>query len=522
MTVPGCRSTSRRSTAASLLRDLVEHRYETIGDEDRVRGPWRLQRFDRLAGDAGGDEGGGELVTYDDLREARGGPEGGPHRPVNVADSASEPGDEPRILAVGARCPHPPLERIVCLRTVTRDPVGVRGEKRPQTNELVEFHRETLDYHDACALARPEIDEACMAVAPSTSLPVDASLVEVSEVRACATSPCGAGSGAPNPPPVSSSAQGPSRTDPDARLREGIRRYEEHDYEGARAAFEDAYLALHSLDLLYNLARAELKSGHPVDALVHARQLFGSPLIAPAERSKAGRLLEEASHATGHIEVVAPAGARIDLDGNEFGRAPLADTIDVAPGEHSVTATVDGRTRAVKIEAVAGNAVLARFAIGEATPPTVGDPVTVPIAPTVATAVSPPFALAPATAAAPQAGSRARVLLPLVAGAVGVIAIGIGVEFGVISGEKQSDAAAFRTSHAQGFCVDQGSSDCTQYAAILNSQQQATDLSRGLVMGGGALAAGAIVTYLLWPRLRTEQAAWIAPAPGGVLAGGRF
>jgi hypothetical protein len=98
---------------------------------------------------------------------------------------------------------------------------------------------------------------------------------------------------------------------------------------------------------------------------------------------------------------------------------------------------------------------------------------------------------------------------------------------GLDSKGKENDAADFRSSHPQGFCANQSSSTCTQYASLLDSQQHATNVERGFLVAGGVLAVGAVVTYLVWPHPRLWEgsngaALWVAPAPGGAVLGGTF
>ena len=104
----------------------------------------------------------------------------------------------------------------------------------------------------------------------------------------------------------------------------------------------------------------------------------------------------------------------------------------------------------------------------------------------------------------------------------------MGVGLGLESKGKENDAASFRSSNPQGFCANASSSACTQYASLLNSQQNATDLEHGFLIGGGVLALGAVVTYLVWPHEHRSEGTgtgtglWVAPAPGGAVVGGTF
>jgi hypothetical protein len=321
-------------------------------------------------------------------------------------------------------------------------------------------------------------------------------------------------------PPAKGATADEARADAQKRLDEGLNRYAKGDYEGARLAFAQAYAVLTSIDLLYNLSRAEVKSGHPLEAIVHIRQMLRDPTATTEDKAKAQNLLDEANRFTGHIAVEAPDGAQIFLDHVDSGEAPIRDPYDVAPGKHVVEARGGGGARVVEVDAPAGDVVTTHFALAMGAPPTVSAPVPLP----------PPLP-EPSTAPAPATEERerhhdsaARVIVPVVLGAVGVIGLGVGIGLGVASQGKQNDATAFRADNPTGFCANQASASCLQYQSILTSQQQDTNLSRGMLIGGGVFVVAAAVTYLVWPRHHDHEgeksATWLVPVPGGV--GGSF
>lgn len=289
------------------------------------------------------------------------------------------------------------------------------------------------------------------------------------------------------------------------RLHEGLARYSKGDFDGARLAFEQAYTALPSIDLLYNLAYVELKSGHPLEALGHAHRLLHEPKATEADRAKAEKLLVEGNRVTGHVMVEGPAGAEIRIDHETCATAPTTEPCDVMPGTHVVELHMPARAaRTIEVEAQAGIIVTARFAV-EAAP-----------------VEAPPTPSAPFRPETPHRNSRARIIVPATLGGLGIAALAVGIGMGLASQGEETQAANFRASHAGGFCFDRTSTYCQQYAAILNSQQQDTNASRVLLVSGGVLAAASIVSYLAWPKPRTELRAWITPTLGGFVAGGTF
>ena len=170
-----------------------------------------------------------------------------------------------------------------------------------------------------------------------------------------------------------------ARADAQKRLSEGLDRYGRGDYDGARLAFQQAYAVLASVDLLYNLSRAEVKSGHALEAIVHLHQILRDPKATEDDHTKAARLLDDANRITAHIAVNAPAGAEILIDHVPSGEAPLNEPFDVTPGKHLCEARGNGASRVVEIVASVGDVVTARFALDTARPATVSAPV--PMAP---------------------------------------------------------------------------------------------------------------------------------------------
>jgi hypothetical protein len=321
-----------------------------------------------------------------------------------------------------------------------------------------------------------------------------------------------------------------ARIDAEKRNAEGLERYQRGDYDGARLAFQQAWAVLASVDLLYNLSRAEVKSGHALEAIVHLRQILRNPKATPDDRDKAQRLLEEANQQTAHIAIEAPAGATIYIDKIESGDAPVGEAFDVTPGKHVCEARANGATRVIEVDASVGAVVTARFALDQARAPTVSAPVPV--------AAPQPVPRAGGGSAPVDDGreerrrhpheSNARVIVPIVIAGGAVIAAGIGAVFGLVSKGKEDDAATFRANNPPGFCAVQSSGTCGQYASILSSQQSATNAERVLLVTGGVLAVGAVVTYLVWPHGDGMEKghAWVAPqvqpGGGGVVVGGAF
>jgi hypothetical protein len=96
------------------------------------------------------------------------------------------------------------------------------------------------------------------------------------------------------------------------------------------------------------LAQSSLRSGHALDAARYFQQyLRESPSLSAAQRGDVEKGLADAHTKLGRLEISAPAGTEIDVDGEQVGTAPLSDPVDVEPGSHTVKSSSDSKTLTV-------------------------------------------------------------------------------------------------------------------------------------------------------------------------------
>ncbi len=294
----------------------------------------------------------------------------------------------------------------------------------------------------------------------------------------------------------------------EARFRDGLRDHDAGREEAARLRFTEAYAVLHTPSLLFNLARSEQLTGRTLEALVHFRQFVADsdPRIAPADRDAARAHIAELLPRIGHVRIDAPAHATVDVDGMAVpGESPFAEAIDVTAGTHTVRARIGDEVKTLQVDAPAGITTTARFE-PEAPPPAP------PPAPREAgTWLTPKHV----TAIALAGGA-------LVAGAVGVA-------FALKAGSDSDTADAARARLGSSASACSGPSppgDCATLADAVSAHKTDTALEAGFLVGGGALALGAVATWLLWPERGAGAALWIAPQASptvaGLRLGGRF
>jgi hypothetical protein len=308
--------------------------------------------------------------------------------------------------------------------------------------------------------------------------------------------------------------------DAEARFAEGLSRVKHQDYEGARLSFAQAYTVLHRPLILWNLALSEEKSGHPLDALTHFRQVAQE---APSEsdRASARKHIESLSAKTSRIDVQAPGGTTFTLDGSDVsGIAPLTDPVDVMPGHHVIVAKLTAGPKTSEVDAIIGQVAHVTFTADA--PPAPAPP---PVAPVPAEpqplAATPPDQPPPA-----HPPGTARTVTAVTLASVAVVAVGFGVGFAVASNSNKSTADTDRTKvGGNGGCYGTTSTECSALNDAVNSQNRDANISNALYFTAGVCAVGAVLSWYFWPKPK-DTTAWVTPQVGpgtmGMAAGGRF
>jgi hypothetical protein len=150
------------------------------------------------------------------------------------------------------------------------------------------------------------------------------------------------------------------------RFQEGVKYYDEKQYEKARAAFLQAYALKRHPAVLLNLAQSELRSGHEADAAKHFVTYLREHKEASAlERQEAEKGLAAAKAKVGEITLnVDTDGAEIYVDGQPEGRSPLSGPIYLEPGQHTIEARREGKVGSANVTAKAGAASTVSVSLG--------------------------------------------------------------------------------------------------------------------------------------------------------------
>ncbi len=306
------------------------------------------------------------------------------------------------------------------------------------------------------------------------------------------------------------------------RYQQGVAAFEKGDFANAVDAFGAVYATTHETKHLWNLALAEYKANRTFDALAHLREYVAKTDANPKNVERAQGLITEESGKIAHLTIVAPSGAEIVMDNARIGAAPLASPVEADPDKAHVIVASQGREEVTQNLAAPGpKGVRIELAFPVAPPPPA------PVVPAVASPTATPAGTpAPASPEAPSGGhSNLRTWLTVGLGVGAVAAAGVGVVMGIDSSKSATNASSLRSGMAPGACTNPNATNCALLQSDLNSQQSQHTTSIVLYSVGGALAAGAIASWLLVPHgdtASTAPHATVAPVFGSNFLGASY
>ena len=200
-----------------------------------------------------------------------------------------------------------------------------------------------------------------------------------------------------------------------------------------------------------------------------------------------------------------PASVTVELDGKPLSSALLGAAMPVDPGEHRVLARAAGKrdwTSSVQLTTPGETSELTIAELAPNLAPETSAPAVVQVEPKPATAPSPPTELHEVRPPLVDIAARTQPvhtrpgLVTIVSGAAGLVALGLGTGYGIAARRAWSDAK------------DGGCSNGVCPTANAQSRSEAAgsraDISTVSFIAGGALAAAAIVSYLLLDRPRSS------------------
>ncbi len=287
-----------------------------------------------------------------------------------------------------------------------------------------------------------------------------------------------------------------ARKEAEARFTEGLALHDKGNDEQARLKFTQAYSMFPSPAILFNLARSEQLSGKNVEAASHYRRFLREPehpKVTADMRTKARGWLAEVTRSVAQVKIDARKAAKISIDGKPVDDA-LDEPVAVTPGKHVLESRVGEEIERLEIDAAVGATTSVKFRTDDAValPPSgFGAPTTTP------TYWPPPTSA-------------------IILGAVGIVGIGVGTGFALDASSKSSDL----NSQPAGVCANASSAACQARQSTIDGRSTSKTLSAVSFGIGGVALAGAVVTWLVWPRTETTSRVgaitpWFGPQGAG-------
>lgn len=304
-----------------------------------------------------------------------------------------------------------------------------------------------------------------------------------------------------------------------ARFNEGVKLYAKKRYDRALAAFLQAYALTKNPAILFNLGQTSLKLGDPLRALRSFEQfLKDAPNAPPDQRTRAQTGITEARRALGSIEVTAPDGADIAVDGEPAGRAPLAAPIPATPGEHAVTITTASGAKLANVDVKAGmTSRLKLAASGPPPPPPSAVSESLPPSADEAKPPAPPARKEPTVPEEPGFFAPPSTMAPVyVSGVLGIGALSAAIVFHGIGANADRNVAVAsealaRNDKSPSACDSETDAATQSACASLARGQRISADTRTPFLGTLAVGLGATAFALGWyffaPRSAPKLAA---------------
>ncbi|MFO0666212.1 MAG: hypothetical protein U0174_19820 [Polyangiaceae bacterium] len=301
---------------------------------------------------------------------------------------------------------------------------------------------------------------------------------------------------------------GSANKEADARFEEGVKLLKKGKFEEARVKLTQSFALDPLPNVALSLAIAEDALGRHVEALRHAKVFLEHPKSDPKRVAEVrDTLYQDLWKKTAHVHVVAEPGADVMVDTESVGRAPIAGTVDMLPGEHTLRSGAHaenvriaaGETKNVDLAPKSAAGALAAQTPG-------GGPAPAPSAP-------PPGVQQPARE---PSSATAKYVVGGSLLALGVGAFVTGVVFSVQGQSARADADALFAKPAT---CDLTPTDplCIKAADLTSRVNDKATLATVFYVSGALLGLGGVATLALWPDPKPDakkNAASVRVAPG--------
>lgn len=267
----------------------------------------------------------------------------------------------------------------------------------------------------------------------------------------------------------------------------------------AMTKLNDAWTIRPSYDVALSLSQAEFNLGQFDASARHLAYYFKNVSAKENENNLANakQAFEAAKAKVSSVQVTAPRGAAILVDGKDVGIAPLDGNTFVKPGKRVFEARLGDAKAEQELQAAAGQEQQVTLNLEQPAMPA-------PAAASTGAAVGAglPEAPAPTEPERPQK----RSLVPVyIGGGVAAVGIAVGIGFAVAASNDKNALDVLKQKNGSSGCLGATSSDCaTQHDAAESRDRHLTYEAIGFSVAGAALIGTA--AYLLWPTFSDGSA----------------
>lgn len=288
---------------------------------------------------------------------------------------------------------------------------------------------------------------------------------------------------------------------------EGKARAQEGRWEEAWAAFSQAYALNPTLNIRYNLAMSAFHTKRYVQSARLMREIIeGCDATCPEKiRSTTPERLQEAEQHVARISVRTLGGARILVDGESVDQNVARKTWHVSPGAHEVVVH-QGQHSATKIVKVAaGQQEIVTFDF-EAPPKS-------PEAPSESGS-TPVASLDPVSPEDDSVSTSRDASILIVGGSLTALGAGVATVFTLKARSADKEAERLRSDMGDSddsLCVGSLRPLCDDLASANDERETSARFAKITWIVTGALGAGTLATYFLWPKQTSATALTIVP-----------
>jgi len=306
-------------------------------------------------------------------------------------------------------------------------------------------------------------------------------------------------------------------------FNEGATLFTQGDFEGSAEAFRRAYALKPSWKLLYNIGQSEAAAKRHGPALEAFEKYLsqGGDDIPEERRDEVVNELERLRPVVGTLEIDAPDGALVVIDGVVRGASPLPGLVRVSAGvDHTVQIRLGKEVLANRTVSVGGRENLVVSVASEGDDTETGTTGPAP-EPTTLPAPEP-------TGEGPSAAPGDRADGPSALATAGWITLGLGAAC-AIAGAITGGVALSDNKELDQECNDADGCPAADYADQLDKRDALATASTVMIgVGAAAVAAGIVMLIVDHKRSAEEPAAGVSLAPmaapglGGLAVKGRF